>query len=260
MNSCFVIQPFDGGAFDKRFDDVLEPAIHAASLRAYRVDRDPAVTIAIDAIETGIREAYACLVDISTNNPNVWFELGYALACRKPVVLVCTAERASPFPFDVAHRHIIRYRTDSPSDFTSLASEITARLKAVLHKESKVQALAVSTLEETEGLDPHEIATLVVIAESDLDPDSYPSAYTLKQDLSRAGYTELATVLAVKALLAKGLIGKSVVQSEHNDYEGFHLLQKGNSWLESNRSRLVLRKRPAIPTLTDSLMDDDLPF
>ncbi len=259
MNSCFVIQPFDGGAFDKRFDDVLEPAIQAASLRAYRVDRDPAVTVAIDAIETGIREASACLVEISTNNPNVWFELGYALACRKPVVLVCTAERATPFPFDVAHRHIIRYRTESPSDFALFSDEITERLRAVLHKESRVQTLAASTLEETEGLDPHEIATLVVIAESDLDSDSYPSAYTLKQDLGRAGYTELATVLAVRALLAKGLVGKSVVQSGHNEYEGFHLLPKGNSWLESNRSRLSLRKRQAISNL-DSFSDDDFPF
>lgn len=41
MNRCFVIQPFDKGKFDKRFDDVLAPAIAAAGLEAYRVDRDP---------------------------------------------------------------------------------------------------------------------------------------------------------------------------------------------------------------------------
>lgn len=258
MSSCFVIQPFDGGAFDKRFDDVLEPAIGAAALRAYRVDRDPSVSVAIDAIESGIREAAVCLVEISTNNPNVWFELGYALACRKPVVLVCTRDRSSPFPFDVAHRHIIRYRTESPSDFTALASDITTRLKAVLQKESHVQALAASSLEETEGLDPHEIATLVVIAESDLDPDSYPSAFALKSDLSRAGYTEIATVLAAKSLLSKGFVGKSLVSSGHNEYEGFHLLPRGHAWLESNRSRLSLRKR--IESESEFPASDDLPF
>lgn len=32
---CFVIQPFDGGKFDKRYDDVYKPAIMAAGLDAY---------------------------------------------------------------------------------------------------------------------------------------------------------------------------------------------------------------------------------
>lgn len=41
MSTCFVIQPFDGGPFDKRYDDVIAPAIVAAGLEPYRVDRDP---------------------------------------------------------------------------------------------------------------------------------------------------------------------------------------------------------------------------
>jgi hypothetical protein len=57
MAFCFVIQPFDGGKFDKRFDDVFKPAIEAAGLSAYRVDRDPTVEVPIEAIEDGIREA-----------------------------------------------------------------------------------------------------------------------------------------------------------------------------------------------------------
>jgi hypothetical protein len=106
MNRCFVIQPFDRGPFDKRFDDVLTPAIGDAGLEAYRVDRDPTVTIPIEAIEKEIREAAACLADVSTDNPNVWFELGFAFACGKPVVLICAASRSSRFAFDIQHRQI----------------------------------------------------------------------------------------------------------------------------------------------------------
>ena len=36
MSRCFVIQPFDGGAFDKRFDDVFVPAIKDAGFEPYR--------------------------------------------------------------------------------------------------------------------------------------------------------------------------------------------------------------------------------
>lgn len=65
MPHCFLIQPFDGGVFDKRCTDVFMPAIRDAELDPYRVDEDPNVSIPIDAIEKGIREAAVCLVDIT---------------------------------------------------------------------------------------------------------------------------------------------------------------------------------------------------
>jgi len=210
------------------------------------VDRDPAVTVPIDAIETGIRDAVACVADITTDNPNVWFELGYALACGKPVVMICSSTRASKFPFDIQHRYVITYQTDSTSDFERLRGEIVERLQAAVAKESRVQALAQASLRETEGLEPHEIAALVIIAESDLDPDSYPSAHSLKQDMQKAGFNGLATVLAVKALLAKQLVSSTKIQQFNSDeYTAFCLLEAGTEWLLSNRERLALQQLPA---------------
>jgi hypothetical protein len=64
MASCFVIQPFDGAKYDKRFRDIYKPAIEAASLEAYRVDQDSGVLVPIDAIEKGIRQASVCLAGV----------------------------------------------------------------------------------------------------------------------------------------------------------------------------------------------------
>lgn len=115
MPVCFVIQPFDSGKFDKRFDDVYKPAIEAAGLEAYRVDRDPGVEVPIDGIEDGIRTATICLADITTDNPNVWYELGFAYDAGRPVVMVCSKERPDKrYPFDIQHRTIIPYGADSP--------------------------------------------------------------------------------------------------------------------------------------------------
>ncbi len=144
MNRRFVIQPFDGGPFDKRYDDVFVPAIRAAGLEAYRVDRDPSVDIPIQWIEDGIRNAVACLADISSPNPNVWFELGYAIASQKPVVLVCSHDPKGRFPFDVQHRAIIVYRTESKRDFEELSVQITARLSAIITNGDRVKRLPVS--------------------------------------------------------------------------------------------------------------------
>jgi hypothetical protein len=98
MGRCFVIQPFDAGPFDKRFDDVCAPAVRAAGLEPYRVDRDPATRIPIDDIESGVRNSQLCLADITIDNPNVWFERGFAIAVPREVVLVCADQRPAPVP------------------------------------------------------------------------------------------------------------------------------------------------------------------
>ena len=108
--TCFVMQPFDGDKYDKRYKDTFAPAIEETGLTPYRVDRDAGVSIPIDDIESGIRTARLCFAEITTDNPNVWFELGFAISAAKDAVLICSEERTSRFPFDVQHRNIIKYR------------------------------------------------------------------------------------------------------------------------------------------------------
>jgi len=196
MATCFVIQPFDQGQFDKRFDDVFGPAISAAGLEPYRVDRDPRVTIPIDQIEVGIRNAEVCLAEITTDNPNVWFELGFAIASHREVVLVCATERKSRFPFDIQHRSILSYETQSSSDFESLKTAITERLIAIMSKEKRIfQATQLSAVADVEGLAQHEMVALVSIAESLDSPNDAVEVYTIRQSMEKAGFTRIACTL-----------------------------------------------------------------
>lgn len=124
MEKCFVIQPFDNSKFDKRYDDIFKPAITKAGLEPYRIDQDLSVRIPIDEIERGIQDSVLCFAEITTDNPNVWYELGYSFACQKDVILVCSDERSGSFPFDIQHRQIVKYKTSSKSDFESLEDQI----------------------------------------------------------------------------------------------------------------------------------------
>ena len=133
MPTCFVIQPFDT-KFDKRYDDIYKRALKQAGLEAYRVDQDPSTERLIDRIEEQIRNATICLADITTNNPNVWYELGYAFAVGRLVILVCSTERRGKLPFDIHHRAVIRYAPHSESDFSKLRDEISKRANAFLEK------------------------------------------------------------------------------------------------------------------------------
>ena len=259
MAICFVIQPFDGGPFDKRYDDVFVPAIVGAALEPYRVDRDPAASIPIEDIEQGIRRADICLADISLPNPNVWFELGYAIAAGKPVVLVCSHDPTRRFPFDIQHRAIISYRTDSARDFADLEKAITERLKAALRKESTLEKLAESTVvADVEGLNSIEIVALATIAANADGPDDAVSTWSIRQDMEKAGYTRIAATLGLGSLLAKGMVTRERRQDRDDEYWVYQITPPGFSWLLQNQQRLVLRRteEPSGSPVTD----DDIPF
>jgi len=243
MPTCFVIQPFDKGAFDKRYDDVLEPAIEGADLEAYRVDRDPGASIPIEDIEKGIRGSTVCLADITGDNPNVWFELGFAIASGVPEVLVAAASRQR-FPFDVQHRKVITYETDSSSDFATLQENITQRLKAVVSKEAKIgrASRVASPVAPVEGLASHELVTLVTVAENLDGPSDRAAANVIRRDMDKAGFTRVAMTLGLTSLLEKGLLS---VLSGHDEeglsYTLYSVTETGFQWLQSNQDRLVLK-------------------
>ena len=262
MPRCFVIQPFDGGQrYDKRYEDVFEPAIRDAGLEPYRVDRDPSVSVPIDDIERGIKTSAVCLAEISTDNPNVWFELGYAIASNRDVVLVCSDERKAHFPFDVQHRKIIRYATQSSSDFEIARSAVTEQLKAVLKKRENLGKLgSVTSVSKVEGLEQYEIAGLVAVADQVNDPEDGISAWMFSQNMKQAGFSNLAGTLALKSLLDREMLERF----EDANYDGetwtaFSITPKGMKWLLANNASLNLQIAAKEPQGV-GVTEDDIPF
>lgn len=267
MAKCFVIQKFDeGGPYDKRYKDVLKPAIEAAGLEPYRVDEDPGTTVLIDDIEKGIREADICLADISTNNPNVWFEVGYALANGRPVVMICAEPRTEPYPFDIQHRHIIKYTSHSPSDFARLSEEVTARLKAQVKKAERVQtAAAISEMQTTEGLSGHEIGAMATLMSDWTSPESGLSTWSFKEEMRKAGYTAVAAGLSMESLRRKGMIEFYTESSNFNEvYTACRLTEKGLEWMLANQDRFYMTKAEraaaASASASTKIEDEDIPF
>jgi len=258
MPTCFVIQPFDSGKFDKRFDDVYVPTIEAAGLEAYRVDRDPEVEVPIEAIEEGIRNAAVCLADITTDNPNVWYELGFAFATGRPVIMVCSNERTSTkYPFDIQHRTIINYKPESPSDFDSLKTTLCERIKAMLNKSEALRQIAeADQIAPTQGLTQTELMVLAILAGDSALPGASTMMYSLKEDSERSGLTAIGFSLAFRRLAAKKLIEVTEDWDEHREqpYSTARLTDAGWNWIESNESLFVLRKQPP------KTFDDEIPF
>lgn len=138
---CFVIQPFDQGKFDKRYTDVIQPVVERVGLECYRVDEDPTVLVPITQIEKMIKESYLCIADITENNPNVWFEVGYAMACGKPLILTCSDERKS-YPFDIQHRRILNYQTESLTDYKKYEQKLEEMIRGQMKNNLGTAAVA----------------------------------------------------------------------------------------------------------------------
>ncbi len=258
MTTCFVIQPFDSGKFDKRFTDVYKPAIEAAGLEAYRVDKDHSVLVPIDAIEEGIRKAAVCLADITADNPNVWYELGFAFASGRPIVMVCSDERiGNKYPFDIQHRSIIPYLADSPSDFDKLRESLTSRIKALAQKGETLQRLAeADPIAPVEGLSQVEIIVLAIIAGNSFLPSGGVAVFSAKRDCERAGITNMGFNIGIRRLTVKGFIEMTELydQDQRENYDGVRVTSTGWEWIDINESRFVLHRPP------ESVTEKDIPF
>ncbi len=255
MNTCFVIQPFDKDKFDQRYTDIFEPAIKAAGLEPYRVDRDPSVTIPIERIEDGIMSAKICFAEITMDTPNVWYELGFAFASGKDVVMV--TEERQKFPFDIQHRHVINYKTTSKSDYEKLEVAIKEKLVGMLGKQKSVKEILENPIKESQGLKPHELTMLLMIMENQLTREDTVSIYNIKKDMEKAGFNALAVSISIRELQSKGFI-ETFKQSDYNDneYVVCQLTELGEKWVLKNQDLMQFKNERK-----DELgKDDDLPF
>ncbi|MCB9871193.1 MAG: hypothetical protein H6837_15155 [Planctomycetes bacterium] len=248
---CFVMQPFDdGGPFDKRYEQVLAPAIREADLESYRVDHDPGCAVPIGEIEEGIRNSKVCVADITTDNVNVAFELGYALALKKRVVLI--GKKGTNIPFDYRHRKVIFYDTDAPGDFKAFTGKVTAALMAALEKAEKTERIA-DALQPTAGFKAHEVAALAAIAQIVDGPGDSASMFMIRETMEKMGYTKTAATLALAVLLREGLVSQSTDQ-DHNGglFVVYSIEDAGMNWLLSNQDHLELRvEKPSAPDFGD---------
>lgn len=199
------------------------------------------------------------LADITTDNPNVWFEVGFAMGERKEVVLVSSVGR-SVFPFDIRHRNVVTYQMDSASDFAALKAKITARLLAVMKKEAAVESAAAvaSPVAPVHGLAAHELVALVALGQNANTPNDPVGVYQIRQDIERAGFTGIAGTLALASLLKKDLVSYTADEPDYqgNTFPAYRLTDTGLGWLNANLDKLTL----TAPKRRDSSSSDDVPF
>ena len=104
----FVISQF-GGMYDQLYDNVIIPICEKKGIKPIRADEISASSMILEDIIRSLQNANIIIADITPNNPNVFYELGYAHAIRKPVILLCEKAERSNLPFDISGFRTIFY-------------------------------------------------------------------------------------------------------------------------------------------------------
>ena len=129
---CFVIMPFgekigpDGATvdFDFVYQELFREAATASGYEVVRCDEIARAGSVHDDMFTHIAMDDLVIVDITTSNPNVFYELGVRHALQ-PSITVLTKRRDTDVPFNVQGQRVIEY-PGTDGTWASARAEIRA--------------------------------------------------------------------------------------------------------------------------------------
>lgn len=276
---CFVIQAFDGGKFDRRYIETIKPALIKADVDPQRADEILGLNPVIEKIEKAIESAAICIAEVTEDNPNVWLELGYALALDRPTVILCDRAARPKLPFDIQHRPIIFYRTDSRSGFDELERDIIKFVKNQLENErriAKTYTLKPGS-EESTDLAKYEVSILATAFAAWPTPVGSISHWDLEKKLQKEGFTDVGLALGISKLIGRSYLLERIVMEEDSHYgsvevKHYQISPEGIKWIEMHSELLTLEvekvkspyrtasPKPAPAKTGFDDMDDDIPF
>ena len=136
---CFVIMPissqnsYEEGHFQLVYEDIIRPAIIAAGLSPFRADETKNTNLIQLDILRNVIESPIAICDMSSKNPNVFYELGMRQAFDLPTVLL--RDEITEAPFDVNGLRYVTYNKDMKHrDVVTAINALTIALKDTFDK------------------------------------------------------------------------------------------------------------------------------
>jgi hypothetical protein len=124
MPKIFVIMPF-AHEFEPVYTLISQAAKNASpSAQVFRISDIPISGRIVESVYQSIQDADLIICDVSHSNPNVLYELGYAHALHKPVLMI--AHKTESIPFDIKGSRVVVY------DVKKRRTEFARQLEGVI--------------------------------------------------------------------------------------------------------------------------------
>ena len=114
-----IIVPFD--AAGKRVQDAIARTLRESGIDIFRLDDIPPGASWMNAIKNAIESSDFLVFEVTRHNPNVYYELGYAHALRKPTILLVRDDAKKPPPSDLQGHLYVLY---DPNNLRSLVERL----------------------------------------------------------------------------------------------------------------------------------------
>jgi nucleoside 2-deoxyribosyltransferase len=126
LKHLFIAMPF-AKEFNNAYYFGIKQPVEQRGRKCERVDQDAFTGDIVERVKRRVSSCELVIADITGNNPNVFYELGYADGMGKPVILISQEQET---PFDLKTRRQIRYKLE---DILSLAEALGAQLDGLLN-------------------------------------------------------------------------------------------------------------------------------
>ncbi len=126
--TVFVVMQFSE-PYKQLYEEVICPVARGFGLQAYHVGEVFGPGMILHDIAQGIVDAKIVVAEITPPNQNVFYELGYAHALRKPTILL--AERGKQLPFDIGGYRVLFYE-NTIAGKKQVEDGFSKHLKAIL--------------------------------------------------------------------------------------------------------------------------------
>ena len=103
---AFVVMQF-AEPYDTFHKEVIQQRATSAGFDVIRIDEKAGPGVIFQDIQREIEDSDVVIAEITPTNPNVFYELGYAHALKKPTILL--AQRGAELPFDIRSFRVVFY-------------------------------------------------------------------------------------------------------------------------------------------------------
>lgn len=124
---AFVVMQFSE-PYDQVYSEVVRRVCDNFNLQTIRADEIYGPGLIISDVVDQIQRAQVIIADITPVNANVYFEVGYALALNKPIILL--AKKGTELPFDVKPFRVLFYE-DSIGGKPKVEEGLARHLRAI---------------------------------------------------------------------------------------------------------------------------------
>jgi hypothetical protein len=133
-NQAFIIMPFHNPDLDALYFTHIKPFLHKElNIEIFRADDFRSNDIIVETIYRLIKDSEFIIADTTLANKNTFYELGYASALEKEIIMIQNKSEQKLF-FDRAHIRSVFYDT---TDMDNFQFELKATIEGIRAKQNR---------------------------------------------------------------------------------------------------------------------------